>query len=312
MKDSGVELGNSQQYLRFIHDPNVKGPLQTLILKKNSILKLILLGIIFLIVAGTILVYQNRMLKGQELESSDKKIPVSNYVSVAPSPSILPSPTISENVSLQQKFTPTPTKIPLFSLYFYGIDYSSGEPKDHVVGAKVRLFDEKGNFITESITSEVVTRNNIGTGGNASFSVNLGTYKAIIEKGNLQGETTVTIKSFNDIQYNAIYVYAKPITISGKYFFDANKNSVYDNEEQVFSDKKVDVFVRTAVTQKLYSAGSTKTDSFGDFSITITPSYVGSYALGAEYVSGYMQPPQRWIDLSGGESARYDIYLWPL
>lgn len=222
----------------------------------------------------------------------------------------LPSTTpIEELISSTPTAIPAPTNVSLFPLNFGTIDYSKAYASGDVPGAKVKLYDINGHFLGEKIVPQIIVKENIGTGGNVQFDVPLGTYKAEAETDKLQGSAIVTIKSFSDIQYYSIYMKAKPIKISGKYFFDANKNGKYDEGETSFSNKKINAFVRTGMARELYTSGSTVTDGNGNFNLV--GDYIGSYALGAEQVLGYLELPQRWVDLSGGESINYDIYLWP-
>lgn len=271
--------------------------------KKSAVILTIILGIlvtIFIRLATQprFLPYTFHSIEQGELKENNSELLPTN------------TPTIifnEENIPVST-LIPTPTQLPLFPLHFGTIDYSRAEPKGDVPGAIVKLYDSQGRFIGEQIVPPIVFNNNIGSGGNVEFKVPLGTYKAEAKTDNRFGISTVTINSFDDQQYYSIYMYAKDITISGKYFFDANKNGQYDNGEQSFANKKINSFVRTA-PGRLYTANSTVSDSSGNYSLKVN--YVGSYTLGAEQVLGYQELPARWVDLNGGESITYDIYLWP-
>lgn len=252
---------------------------------------------------------QNKFGSEQDLKS---QIPTPTQIVVS---GPTPDQTVDSKPTLITTSTPTPTPFPtqqpLFNLGFSTIDYSKPTSKGAVPGAIVRLYDDKDKLLGEKTVPPFVYEGNISKGGNAMFNIPLGTYKAIAETDKLKGTITVTIKSFKDQQYYSIYMYAKPIQVAGKYFFDANKNNSYDEGEQVFAGKKINAFLRTGPASfELYTAGSTTTDDSGNFSFSLK--YTGSYAFGAEQILGYQELPQRWIDLSGGDSATYNIYLWPL
>lgn len=222
----------------------------------------------------------------------------------------LPSTTPKQElISSTPTSIPTPISIPLFPLNFGTIDYSRAYSSGDVPGAKVILYDANGNSLGEKIVPPIIVKDKIGTGGHVQFDVPFGTYEATAETDKLQGSTTVTISSFDDIQYYSVYMKAKPIKISGKYFFDANQNGKYDDGELTFPNKRVNAFVKTGMANQLYTSGSSTTDSNGNF--TVIGEYVGSYSVGAEQVLGYLELPASWVDLAGGDSINYDIYLWP-
>ena len=224
------------------------------------------------------------------------------------------NPEISTLPAASGEPSPTPVAtpaIPLFELHFNTSNYSLGEPSGDVPGVKVRLYDSQNRLLGEQVVPPIVMKGNGGSGGNVLFQVPLGTYRADAETTQLVGTKTVTLTSYKDQQFYTIPMYAQPIKISGKYYFDANKSGTYNEGETTFANKKINAFVRTGAAYKnLYEAGSTTTDSQGNFLLTVK--YIGSYTFGAEQVLGYQELSQRWVDLTAGQSATYDIYLWSL
>jgi len=250
-----------------------------------------------------------------------------NYLNArkASEQNITPTPTQTNEASLEPTHTPqttenTPTPLPtitvavakqpaLFQLGFYAVDYSSGKSGGQIPDVTVKLFNSTGTLIDQKKVAPIVKQGNGSSGGNAIFSVPFGTYKAGVETDKLVGDYQVTIKSSNDQPFYPIYLYTKPIIVSGYYYFDENKNFKRDINEKIFPQKKISVYVNT-VNGDRYIIGETGTNNEGFY--TITSKYAGLYSSDGEYIEGYSPyPGVNNTNASGGESISIDVVAWP-
>lgn len=158
---------------------------------------------------------------------------------VSPQPSMVAVSPVSNPTHVLLTIAQSPSAVSgLFKLYFSATDYAKVDPSGEVSGVRVRLYDANNEFLGEQTIPPRIYENNIGKGGNVLFEVPFGSYRAEAVTNQLSGNTTVTVKSFTDQQYYTIRMYAKDISIYGKYFLDANKSGKYDGGETVFAGKK--------------------------------------------------------------------------
>ncbi len=226
---------------------------------------------------------------------------------------IVLTPTPTDVPSATPTITPTagptyvlPTKPHLATIKIAAIDYSKARPNGIVTDAKIRLYKESGELIGEKTPVAYVTNGPVGSGGDATFEVPLGTYRAEAEAGNMKGTLTIKVTDY-ELQAPAVYMGAKSIRISGRYFIDSNGNTQYDEGEQMLPGKKVSAVVDTEGT--LYTAAETTTDEKGYYNLYATIN--GKYSMTGEAGAGYNPQSSGWANLSGGESINYDIYARP-
>ncbi len=232
----------------------------------------------------------------------------------APKP-IIPVPTADATPSAVPTASPSPTVSPvihnpsLIALHIDAIDHSHGHPAGIVPSARVKLFKMDGTFVEEKRPSPYVQNGPVGSGGDAIFYVLPSTYKVEADAGTMSGTCIITVRTTTEFNSCAIYMVAKTVRISGRYYLDSNRNGQHDDGERDLGDKKI-FLVFKGEDGKIYSAGETKTDAAGHYSLEV--SYTGSFSANGESEPGYSPPAQRWISLEGGQSGTYDLGLVPM
>ncbi len=239
-------------------------------------------------------------LQNGQIIKQPKKPVVSASPTKKPTISASPTATPSSQVLLESKTQPSG----LIALHIDAIDYSEGHPAGLVPTAKVKLFDANNNFIKETLPTPHIQNGPVGTGGDAVFYVLPGTYNIEADAGNMSGTCNVTVRTTTEFNSCAIYMVSKKVHINGKYFDDSNNNGQQDGGEGVMGGKTI-YFIFTNNQGQTYSAGQTKTDSQGNYSIDLP--YTGTFYAYADYEGGNGQPRSSSVKLNGGESATLNV-----
>lgn len=268
------------------------------ILKKPQLLRLAT-PIVVVILIASLFGFRFVQAKQAQIVKAPKSTLSKSVVSPSETPIATPSATVVP-------YTPQPTKPSLFELKISTIDYVYGRPNGHVLDFPIKLFTKDGNLIAEKKPDPVIQDGPVGYGGDATFYVPFGSYRAEMVGNNMRGSVEFTIDSFDDPKYQTIYLKANTITIHGKYFHDANRNTQYDEGEKVFANKKVQAIVDA--DGPLYTAFESSTDENGDF--TLYPEIRGKYTLTGESIPGYNTTDQYWVTTQGGESFTKNLYVW--
>lgn len=241
-------------------------------------------------------------------EISYQNNPDPSAVPSTPEPTATPTPTPTPTPS------PTATPVPLFKMRIYVSNFSKARDTGEVVGAKFTIYNSNGKVAASGI--QPATPPKPGGGGQAAAGVDiaipLGTYTYKAEYETLEASGSFSINSFNDPVGYSIYLTAKPITFSGKYFVDANNSAKYEEGETFFANKKIYIYYHEDTVRPGYKAGETMTDSNGNFNVTLKERWEGTYIIGAEQVLGYRELPQPKIhNVKGGDRIEQSYYMVP-
>ncbi len=267
------------------------------------------------IFSGLIIVIFIIFLSGYKIMSDKKQNHVEN--------NLIPTPTIKETSSSSEiepiipqnsevpipSSTPLPSPTPqLFTLNLSTRNYSSGQPTGDVVGAKIKLYDKAGTLLGEKVIPPQEPGSNKFPV--VTYYVPLGTYKFEAETDNLFNTGEITISSYDDQAYQTLNLIAKPMTISGIFFVDSNKNNQYDSGEERLANQEIKAYHMGEASFEIWEAGSSVTDTNGNFSIPIK-NYSGLYQLQGPLYLPYYPAPLPRVTLNGGENVNLNVIMWP-
>lgn len=265
--------------------------------------------VILSIIGTTLLVYGTNLLtsKADQLQqeigqnTATTPVPAGDTAAVAPATTTtVPSTTGSTSIPAATPVVvvSTPTPIPLASLHLSATDYSHEDPQPVTQSVKFTVFSSaKQQLATQTVASGQYT----------DFKLAVGSYFVTAETATLTGSATVALESPSGQYF--ISLNAKPITVKGTYYLDENNNGSFDSNEKTFANKEIYLYYQTKYPSRVLTAGSTRTDGSGNFSLTVNNKWEGEYILGAEQVREYYMTEQPRFQVVGGQTYNQNFKL---
>lgn len=212
-----------------------------------------------------------------------------------PTPLPTPSPIAKEP---ERDVLGATTSARLFLLHIAAEDYGTGTSLGSITGANVRVYQSPNwSFIDNRTISESKDTKDYAI---ATFPVPLGTFRVEAETKQLHGKTDITIRNFGDQAYYTLKLYAKPMTIVGKYFIDTNKNGIFDNGDTPIANQPVTAWRQEKNWQYTSLGGAGETNDQGDFAIRIE-GYKGTYQLQTPDLPNSTLKQKPLVKLIGGD-----------